>query len=144
MSPRGARFLAKWGATAVALPTFSVDEEDACLFARDDDVEEENDERRVCVDIFNPLSLFLFNFSKEETERGFKVKARVLKGNKTILDFLKESKRALLLLFAQKERFYFYCLIFVSYCWGGEELDLNCREILTVDSGSVFVGSVVL
>jgi hypothetical protein len=53
MSPRGARFLAKWGATAVAFPTLSVDEEDACLFARDDDVEDENDERRVCVDIFN-------------------------------------------------------------------------------------------
>ena len=37
----------------MAFPTLSVDEEDACLFARDDDVEDENDERRVCVDIFN-------------------------------------------------------------------------------------------
>lgn len=45
----GARFLAKCGGTAVYLAKLS--EDDACRFANDDDVDEENDERRFCVDI---------------------------------------------------------------------------------------------
>lgn len=44
----GARFFAN-----VAFPIFSDDEDDAFRFASDEDVEDENDERRFWVDIFN-------------------------------------------------------------------------------------------
>lgn len=44
----GARFFAN-----VAFPIFSDDEDDAFRFASDEDVEEENDERRFWVDIFH-------------------------------------------------------------------------------------------
>lgn len=49
----GARFLAKRGAIIVAFPGFSNVEDEACRFAKDEDVDEENDERRFWVDILN-------------------------------------------------------------------------------------------
>lgn len=62
---RGARFLDKCGATAVTFPTFSdEEEEEACRFAKDDDVDDENDERRFWVDILNQTH---FTISDQET-----------------------------------------------------------------------------
>jgi hypothetical protein len=52
----GARFFAKCGATIVAFPVLFSDD-DACRFAKDDDVDEENDERRFWVDILDQTQL---------------------------------------------------------------------------------------
>lgn len=53
--PRGTRFLATCGGgTLPDFPTFSKDW--ACLFAREDAVDEEKDERRFWVDIFTPTT----------------------------------------------------------------------------------------
>ena len=45
--------MAKRGAIIVAFPGFSNVEDVACRFAKDEDVDEENDERRFWVDILN-------------------------------------------------------------------------------------------
>lgn len=47
-SASGARFFVN-----VVFPIFSDDEDEACRFAKDDDVDDENDERRVWVDILD-------------------------------------------------------------------------------------------
>ena len=49
----GARFLAKWGAIIMAFLGFSNVEDEACRFAKDEDIDEENDERRFWVNIRN-------------------------------------------------------------------------------------------
>lgn len=57
MLPRGARFFARRGGgtavTLLLLPTFS--DEEACRLAKDDVVDDENDERRFWVDILGPI-----------------------------------------------------------------------------------------
>ena len=78
---RGTLFLAK---EAVTFPTFSDD--DACRFAKDDVVDDENDDRRLpfCVDIFQFFFSKESSFSCEEILVGVFICLRVI-----ILYFLK-------------------------------------------------------
>ena len=99
---RGTLFLAK---KAVAFPTFSDD--DACRFAKDDVVDDENDDRRLpfCVDI---SSFFFFQKAEKFGWRFY------LRGSSS-----------------------FACNYFIFLndpLEAGKLGDLNCRKILTVDS----------
>lgn len=63
----GARFFPN-----VAFPIFSDDEDDAFRFAIDEDVEEENDERRFWVDIFDGTQFRARVQEAQEQERNLK------------------------------------------------------------------------